>query len=139
MKLDIYPILLIGIAVLLPCGVFLQFWLFFPNISFHTQYWWVQEKTSSCWLYRFLGCSIFSRVPQVSHLGSILPSLGARQLSMFFLSHPTCSCPLASSSSFGILSSLKSLPVSANKFRLFRQFARHLLGLLQDKSPRSPM
>lgn len=98
----------------------------------------VQEKTSY-WLFRFLGCSIFSRGPRVSHLDSILQSLDARQLSMFLLSHPTCSCPLASKSSFGILSSLKSLPVSAKKFRLFRQFAKHLLGLLRDKSPRSPM
>lgn len=87
-------------------------------------------------LSRFLGPGSCSRSPQIRHLKFHLVSLGTRQPSLFIFS-PTCSCPLASSSSLGILSFLKSLLVSA-KFKLYRQFAQNLLGFLRDKKSKNP-
>lgn len=133
MKLDICPTLLIKIAILLPCGIFIQSWLSFPNISFHTWYWWAKGKNSFHWLYRFLEPSIFSRSPQISHLKFQSCVFRCQATSLFFF-FPTCSCPLASSSSLGFLSFLKSLPVSGKKFKLYRQFAKNLLVVQGPKS-----
>lgn len=106
-------------------------------MSFHTWYWWAKGKTSFHWLYRFLEPSIFSRSPQISHLKFQSCVFRCQATSLFFFS-PTCSCPLASSSSLGFLSFLKSLPVSGKKFKLYSSLPK-ISWLFRDQSPRTLM
>lgn len=131
-KLNIYPTILIEIAILLPCGVFLQFRLSFPNISSYA----ILVAQGEDFFRLIVQILRAQQLFQKSSNQPIKVSFGTKQPSLFIFS-PTCSCPLASSSSLGILSFLKSLLVST-KFKLYRQFAKNLLGLLRDEKSKNP-
>lgn len=137
MKLDICPTLLIKIAVLLPCGIFIQSWLSFPNIYFHTWYWWAKEKNSFHWLYRFLEPSIFSRSPQISHLKFQSVSLGARQPAYSLsLQHAAVLLHLAVPLGFSV--SWKASQFQVRSLNYIGSLPK-ISWLFRDQSPRTSM